>query len=126
MSQELPEDTETVWVGGNIEMERDAFVEALECIGDFRDAIETIQTELADLNTGLEREDAIRLIYARNHRLTLEQVEATFDAIDDVAAADPYEVGAVLLNRKTNLTMEEVGQVLDDMGTLAEKYAEDA
>lgn len=126
MSQQIDredlEDLDEVWLGTDVSVEGEEFVEALNGVDRLARAMEEIQQELSDLNVGLDRDDAIRLIYARNHNMTISQVQGAFDAIDALVDGDPMEAGQRLLATKSDLTIEECGEVLDEMGTLAEKY----
>ena len=118
------EDVEEVWVGGSLSLDGEEFTESLRAVERLIEAMQEVQDELADINVGLEEEDAIRLVYAKNHNLTLQEVRDVFVAIDSLAEGDPRTAGKRLLALNTDLTIEKTGEVLDEIGKLAEKYAE--
>jgi fructose-specific phosphotransferase system component IIB len=122
MSDAISEGDE-VWVSPDVSVEGDEFLEALNSVDGMILQVRRVQQELMDLNTGLEREDAIRLIYGKNPDLTLGEVEETFDALDAIAEADEFDLGERLLSMKTDLNLQEAAEVISEIEKLAEKYA---
>lgn len=119
-----PIDTETeVWLGSATSIPGEQFIEALHTVREFQTALQTVQAELADMETGLDRDDSIRLIYGRNAGMSIGQVKAGFDILDTVINEDLSDIAPRLMADRTgNLTIAEAAEVWGDMVRLAEKY----
>jgi len=112
-----------VWVGGGDRVDGEQFIEALDAVVELQDSLEQAQAEIRDLDTGLDREDTIRLMKGRNMGMALDDIEAFFDAIDTVIESEPSEIAPRLVQSKVaDLTIEEAAEFFDEMVTLAEKY----
>lgn len=121
MGEDLSE-VEDVWIG-DVSIAGEEFVEALNKFRDLQYTLEELKDDLRDMDVGLDREDAIRLIYARNHSINKSQVVDAFNAIDTIIEADPSELQERLLASKCgDLTLSEAAEVLDDIARLADKY----
>lgn len=112
-----------VWVGGGENVDGEQFIEALDAVVVLQDSLEQVREEISNLDTGLDREDTIRLLKGRNMGMALDDIEAFFDAIDTVIEADPSEIAPRLIQSKVSgLTIEEAAEFFDEMVSLAEKY----
>lgn len=112
-----------VWVGGGDKVDGEQFIEALDAVVELQDSLEQVREEISNLDTGLDREDTIRLMKGRNMGMALDDIEAFFDAIDTVIESEPSEIAPRLIQSKVSgLTIEEAAEFFDEMVTLAEKY----
>lgn len=112
-----------VWISGGETVDGEQFIEAIDAVVRIQDALEDLQMDLADMDTGLDREDTIRLIKGRNMGMALGDIEAFFDAVDVIVESEPPEVAPRLISSKvSNMTIEEAAEVFDELVQLAEKY----
>lgn len=111
-----------VWLGGGHSVEGDEFVEALNAVEDLQDGLEGFRDELRDLSVGLDREDAVNLLWGRTN-LNKTQIRATFEVMDAIIEEDPEDIAPRLLADQTSeLTIQEAATVWDDLIELADKY----
>lgn len=125
MSETDPHDVDEVWLGSGMDesIQGEQFVEALEAVEDVQEALREAQATLADMETGLDREDTIRLLKGRNLGTALDDIEAVFEAMEAVIEADPEEIAPRLIQSKaSDLTIEEAAEIFGELTTLAEKY----
>lgn len=121
-AQDLSE-VEEVWLGNAASMPGEEFVEALETVVAFQESLRELKSEFAALDVGLDRDDAMRLIYGRNSQFSLSQVEAAFEVMDAVIEEDPDDIAPRLMADQTSeLTIAEAAEVWDDLVELATKY----
>ena len=112
-----------VWIGGGDKVDGEQFIEALEAVVELQDSLQQVRGEIEALDTGLDREDTIRLMKGRNLGMALDDIEAFFDAIDAVIESEPQEIAPRLIQSKVSgLTIEEAAEFFGEMVTLAEKY----
>lgn len=112
-----------VWIGGGDQVDGEQFIESMEAVVDLQESLEQVREEIAALDTGLDREDTIRLLKGRNMGMALDDIEAFFDAVDTVIDSEPQEIAPRLIQSKVSgLTIEEAAEFFDEMVTLAEKY----
>lgn len=112
-----------VWVGGGESVEGEQFIEALDAVIDLQEALDEVRSEIAEIDTGLDREDTIRLIKGRNMGMALDDIESFFDAVDTIIESPPEEVAPRLIqSRVADLTIEEAAEFFDELVQLAEKY----
>lgn len=122
-SEEKIAESDEVYIGNiDASVDTEDFVEALAGTIRLAEAMQEIRDELMDLNVGLDEDDAARLIYGRNSDLNITTIEEAFDAINEIADADPQQMGKRLLSKQSDLTIKEAAKVLKEMGNLAEKY----
>lgn len=111
-----------VWLGDQ-SVPGEQFVEMLGLVTEFQSQLSAVRDELAELDTGLDREDTIRLLYGRPNGLRLQQVEATFEVMDTIIEEEPGDIAPRLLADQTSeLTIAEAASVWRDMVELGEKY----
>lgn len=127
-SDEAPETdlsgVDEVWLGDQ-SVPGEQFVEMLGLVTEFQSQLDEVRAELANLDTGLDREDTIRLLYGRPNGLKLQQVEATFDVMDAIIDEEPGDIAPRLLADQTSeLTIAEAAKVWADMVDLAGKYGQ--
>lgn len=116
-------DVDEVWLGGETSMPGEEFVEALEAVQEMQDAVRHLKDEMADMDVGLTRDDAVALVYGRNYNLSKSQVESAFEVMDVVVDAPLDDIAPRLMAGKTgDLTISEAAEVWDDLVNLAEKY----
>lgn len=112
-----------VWVGGGDKVDGEQFIEALNAVVELQESLDQFRGEIQALDTGLDREDTIRLMKGRNMGMSLGDIEAIFDAIDAVIESEPSDIVPRLIQSKvSDLTIEEAAEFFDEMVTLAEKY----
>lgn len=112
-----------VWISGGENLDGEQFIKALDAVVSLQDSLAEIQAEIESLDTGLDREDTIRLMKGRNLGMALGDIEAFFDAVEDVIEAEPNEIAPRLIQSKvSDLTIEEAAEFFDEVVTLAEKY----
>lgn len=116
-------EVDEVWLGDQAMAGHD-FVEALLAVKAMARHMEEFREELDDLQVGLDREDAVNLIWGRTS-LNKTQIETTFEVMDAIIEEDPEDIAPRLLADQTSeLTIAEAAEVWDDMMDLAEKYGE--
>lgn len=115
------DDGDEVWLGDRA-VAGDEFVEALETVHDFQESIRTLQDDLRKMNVGLDREDAVNLLWGRTS-MNKSQILAAFEVFDAIVEEDPENVAPRLMaDQSTELTISEAAEVFDDMVELADKY----
>lgn len=115
-------DVDEVWIG-DISVAGEEFVEALEAVEQFQETVKELKSELDDMSVGLDREDAMKLIYARNYDLNKSEVEAAFEAVDAFIDEDLDDVAPRIINGEAaGVNLGEAAEVWGDMVRLAEKY----
>lgn len=116
-------DADDIWLGEQ-SVAGEEFVEALQAVRDVQDRLRDLKTSIEEMDTGLDRSDAIRLIYGRNSELTLEQVNAAFEVLDTIVESDLRDIGPRLLSMESgrDLNIDEAAEVWSDIVELAGKY----
>ena len=112
-----------VWIGSE-SVAGEEFVAALNAVQDFQKAIREVKDDLDEMNVGLDRDDAIALIYARNYDLQKGTVKKAFEVIDAFVEEDIEDVAPRIIadHGGTDITITEAAQVWDEIVTLAQKY----
>lgn len=117
-----PGEGDTVWLGDE-DIAGEEFIEALNAVREVQQNMRDLQRSMEDLDTGLDREDAVALIYGRNYDLGKNQVEAAFDVMDVLIEAPPEDIAPRLMADKTSdLTISEAAEVWDEIVELEKKY----
>lgn len=116
-------DVDEVWISGSDAVTGEQFIKSLDAVMEIQDFLDQVSKELAELDTGLDRADTIRLLKGRNMGWALDDIEGFFDAVDDVIASDPQEIAPRLIQSKvSDMTIAEAAELFDDLVRLAEKY----
>lgn len=106
-------------------MNADEFVARLESLAAAADAISSLTRDLERLRqTGLSDDDARDLIYGRNSGLAKRDIEALFDAVDDVTAGRADKPTERLLAELSDLNLTETGEIMDELNRLHSKYGD--
>jgi hypothetical protein len=104
-------------------LDADEFVARLESVAEASQAVTTIATDLERLReTGLSDDDARDLIYGRNAGLAKRDIEALFDAIDEIADGRADRPTERLLAAIADLTLSETSELLDELDRLHSQY----
>ena len=104
-------------------METSEFVERLESLAAAAEAVETMATDLERLReTGLSDGDARDLIYGRNNSLTKRDIEAMFDAVDQLADGRSDRPVERLLSEISGLNLTETEELMDELDRLNRRY----
>lgn len=112
-----------VWISGGENIDGEQFIKALDAVVDLQNSLQDVQAEIEALDTGLDREDTIRLMKGRNMGMALDDIEAFFEAAEAVINADPEEIAPRLIQSKVSgMTIAEAAEFFDEVVTLAEKY----
>jgi len=99
------------------------FLQMLRTFDEATEAIQELQAEVAALNTGLDEEDAIRLIYGRTG-FSLSDVRSFFGALDTIQGADERKLLKRLLADLGNDRLEGADEFLDEVERLRNKYGD--
>lgn len=106
-------------------MDATEFVERLESLAAAAEAIETLATDLERLRaTGLKDEDARDLIYGRNSSLAKRDIEAMFDAVDQLADGRADRPTERLLSELSDLNLSETAELMDELDRLNRRYGD--
>lgn len=99
------------------------FVELLDSVERATTSIERIQREVENLNTGLEEEDCIRLIYGRT-QFSLSDVRGFFDTLDTIEGANERKLLKRLLADLGNERLENADEFLEEVERLRKRYGD--
>jgi len=113
----LQDSTEGAWEDAT------EFLRMLRALDQGITVIEELQSEVASLNTGLDEEDAIRLIYGRT-QFSLSDVRTFFDTLDTIQGADERKLLKRLLADLGNERLEDADEFLDEVERLRKKYGD--
>lgn len=114
-------EVDQVWLGSE-EVAGEEFVQALEQVEALQYTMRNIADELAAMDIGLKREDAVNLLWGRT-TLNKGQVRDTFRAMDIIIGSDADVMAERLLaDQSSELTLEEAAVVWDELVDLAEEY----
>jgi len=106
-------------------MDATEFVERLESLAAAAEAVETLATDLERLRaTGLKDEDARDLIYGRNSGLAKRDIEAMFDAVDQLADGRADRPTERLLSELSDLNLSETADLMDELDRLNRRYGD--
>lgn len=115
-------DVDDVWINSE-SVPGEQFVEALDAVDDLQRQLRLVRDELQRLDTGLDRDDTIRLIKGRNLGWALDDIEAFFDTVDVIIESEPADIAPRLIHSKVSgMTIEEAAELFEDFVDLAEKY----
>lgn len=106
-------------------MDAAEFVERLESLAAAAEAVETLTADLERLRaTGLSDDDARDLIYGRNSWLAKRDIEAMFDAVDQLADGRADRPAERLLSELSGLNLSETGELMDELDMLRRRYGD--
>jgi hypothetical protein len=106
-------------------MDAGEFVDRLEAIAAASEAIDELTAELAELRqTGLADEDLQDLIYGRNRACTKSEIEAVFEAIDELESGRADRPMERLLSGLTGYSLTECEEILAELELLHAKYGD--
>jgi len=112
-------------VDGLTTMDADEFVARLESLAEAAEAINGMAEDLERLRkTGLSDEDARDLIYGRNSKLAKRDIEAIFEAIDEIASGRADKPTDRLLAEVSGLNLSETGELMDELDRLNSRYGD--
>ena len=105
-------------------MHTEEFRARLRSLADAAEVVTALANDLERLRkTGLTDDDARDLIYGRNNGIPKRDIEAVFDAVDELAAGrtkrDPTER---LLSDVSGLSLAETSDLMDELDALHRKY----
>ncbi|OYR55217.1 hypothetical protein [Halorubrum halodurans] len=104
-------------------MDTTEFVERLESLATAAEAVETLSQDLERLReTGLSDADARDLIYGRNSGLAKRDIEAMFDAVDQLADDRADRPVERLLSELSGLNLSETAELMDELDRLSRRY----
>jgi myo-inositol-1-phosphate synthase len=114
-------EVDSVWLGSE-DIAGEEFVEALDAVRDVQASMRNVRDELRRLDVGLQREDAVDLLWGRTN-LNKGQIEDAFRVMDIITQADPEEMAERLLaDQSSRLTVDEAAAVWAELTELAEEY----
>lgn len=117
-------EVDTVWLGSE-EVSGEEFVAALDAVENMQHTVRNLKDELRRLDIGLDRTDAVNLLWGRT-TLNKGEIESTFEVLDAIVEEDADDIAPRLLADKTSeLSIAEAATVWDEIVTLAEKYGTD-
>lgn len=106
-------------------MDATEFVERLESLAAATKAVETLTQDLERLReTGLSDEDARDLIYGRNSGLAKRDIEAMFDAVDQLGDGRADRPVERLLSELSDLNLSETRELMDELDRLNQRYGD--
>lgn len=70
----------------------DDFLERLKALDRAATALDRLTAEVSNLDTGLDEDDLVRLLYGRRNGLNLSSIRDAFDALDSVESASSDEL----------------------------------
>jgi len=106
-------------------MDATEFVERLESLAAATKAVETLTQDLKRLReTGLSDEDARDLIYGRNSGLAKRDIEAMFDAVDQLGDGRADRPVERLLSELSDLNLSETRELMDELDRLNQRYGD--
>jgi len=105
-------------------LDADEFVARLESLAEAAETVSKLTADLERLRqTGLSDDDARDLIYGRNSGVAKRDIEALFDAVDQLkdgrTKRDPAER---LLAEVSGLSLSETAELMDELGRLRRRY----
>jgi len=106
-------------------MDADEFISRLESLAQAAEAVATMAEDLERLRrTGLSDEDARDLIYGRNGGLAKRDIEAMFEAVDEVVSGRADKPTDRLLAEVSGLTLSETGEIMEELDRLNRQYGD--
>jgi len=106
-------------------MDAGEFVERLESLAAAAEAVETLTADLERLRaTGLSDDDARDLIYGRNSGLAKRDIEAMFDAVDQLVDGRADRPVERLLSELSDLNLSETAELMDELDRLNRRYGD--
>ena len=106
-------------------MDATEFVNRLESLANAAEAVETLTSDLEQLRqTGLSDADARDLIYGRNNSLTKSDIEAMFDAVDQLAGGRADRPVERLLSEISGLNLTETSELMEELDRLNRNYGD--
>jgi hypothetical protein len=116
-------DVDEVWLGDR-SVSGEEFVEALNKVGEMQDVMRNIRDDLKMMDIGLDRDDAVALLWGRT-TMNKTQIQSAFETMDAIIEEDPQDIAPRLLADKTSdLTIGDAAKVWDDLMELADKYGD--
>lgn len=110
----------------DVTIDAQEFLDRLESLDDAAKAVTTLAHDLEQLReTRLSDDDARDLIYGRNSSLTKRDIEAMFDAVDDLSSGRADRPLVRLLADVSGLNLAEVEEMIDELDRLHERYGDD-
>ncbi|KOX92802.1 hypothetical protein AMS69_10080 [Haloarcula rubripromontorii] len=108
-------------------LDADKFVARLESLAEAAETVSKLTADLERLRqTGLSDDDARDLIYRRNSGVAKRDIEALFDAVDQLkdgrTKRDPAER---LLAEVSGLSLSETAELMDELDRLRRRYGSD-
>lgn len=100
------------------------FVERLETLERVEYRLKNLQDEIHGLDTGLDDEDVVRLLYGRPNDLTLNQIREAFDGLAEVERADTDEVLKYLVAGFGDSTLADAETFVEQVQGLREQYGD--
>lgn len=99
------------------------FLRMLKSMDEATAVIRELQGEVAHLNTGLDEEDAIRLIYGRT-QFSLLDIRNFFDTLDTIEGAGERKLLKRLLADLGNDRLEDADEFITEVERLRKKYGD--
>jgi hypothetical protein len=104
-------------------MEAEEFVDRLESLAAASEAVTEMAHDLERLRkTGLDDDDARDLIYGRNSGLAKRDIEAMFDAIDQLGEHRADRPVQRLLSDISGLNLSETSELMEELDRLHQRY----
>lgn len=108
-------------------MNASEFVARLEMLSDAAQVVSGMAHDLERLRkTGLSDDDARDLIYGRNNHLTKTEIEAMFDAVDQISDGRADRPVERLLSEVSGLNLSETSELVDELDRLNQMYGGDS
>ena len=116
---------EAINIGQATAMNTEEFVDRLNSIAEAADRVTKLAEDAEAIRqTGLRESDARDLIYGRNSGLRKSDIEAVFEALDDVAGGR-NDLLVRLVADVAGLSQSETREVLEELRELRERYADE-
>jgi hypothetical protein len=104
-------------------IDAEEFVERLESLAAASEAVTEMAEDLERLRqTGLDDDDARDLIYGRNSGLAKRDIEAMFDAIDELGDHRADRPVTRLLAEISGLNLSETSELMTELDRLHQRY----
>lgn len=105
-------------------MDREVFEDAMTAFDAALDAIETLQAEVATMDTPLSQADTVALLFGRRNSLNKTDIKTAFDTLDDVDGVSRKTLLRRVLADMSDLNQSEAEAFIDELDRLQRRYGD--